>query len=68
MNRKRITLTPIHLSQLLKSKETPQKDLLLSSLLKAECHEFAHYKEWLLLGIEETKCEDLVRQPPQDKL
>ena len=55
MDHKRITLTPIHLSQLLKSKEAPQKDLLLSSLLKAECHEFEHFKEWLLLGIEETE-------------
>jgi len=52
---KKITLGPISPSQLLKPKEAPKKDSLLSSLLKAKHHEYEPFKEWLLLGIEETE-------------
>jgi len=55
LDHKKITLAPIQPSQLLKPNEAPQKDILLSSLLKAECHEFEPFKEWLLLGVEETE-------------
>jgi len=64
LDHKRITLTPLRPSELLKTRETPQKDLLLSSLLKAECHEFKHFKEWLVLGFEETKTQSSHSSPP----
>jgi len=55
LDHKKITLTPIRPSQLLKPKETPQKDILLTNLLKAENHEFESFKDWLLLGLDKTK-------------
>ena len=62
LDHKKITLTPIRPSQLLKPKETPQKDILLINLLKAENHEFESFKEWLLLGLEKTKT--ITHSPP----
>ena len=55
LDHKKITLTPIRPSQLLKPKETPQKDILLTNLLKAENHKFESFKTWLLLDLGETE-------------
>ena len=48
---KKITLTPIQVP----SKETPSKDVFLTTLLKTQMHEFESYKEWILLGQEPAK-------------
>ena len=55
MDHKKITRALISPSQLLKPKEAPQKYIVLSFLLKIECHEFKPFKEWLLLGLEEIE-------------
>jgi len=55
---KKITLTPLQVS----SKETPTKDVFLTTLLKSQMHEFESYKEWILLGQEQAKAPAL--SPP----
>jgi len=54
-DRKKITLTPLQVS----SKETPTKDVFLTTLLKSQMHEFEAYKEWILLGQELAKAPAL---------
>ena len=48
---KKITLTPLQVP----SKETPVKDVFLTTLLKSQMYEYESHKEWILLGQEPAK-------------
>ena len=52
---KKITLTPLKIPPQSKPKDNPKLDVFLTTLLKSQMHEYESYKEWILLGQDQTQ-------------